>query len=192
MEKTPKFFDKKISRRDFLKKSFFMTLAVLFGLKTIKDNKEISNLRQEIEEKEKELKEKQLMYEKVKKDLEEIIENSQKNIEYLKTLEVVATAYTSGPESTGKMPGRKDYGITYSGLPALKGTVAVDPEIIPLGTVLEIPDYGYAIALDTGSAVKGNKIDVYFDNVDEAIKWGVKKLKVRILGRIENFPHIKY
>ncbi|GIW66655.1 MAG: hypothetical protein KatS3mg095_0553 [Candidatus Parcubacteria bacterium] len=167
-------YKQKISRRDFLKKSIVAALGTLFGIKTIKNEKEISKLEQEIK--------------RINEQLEEIINSPKKNPEKLTKLKVEATAYSPGPESTGKKPGMKGYGITYSGLRALKGAVAVDPNVIPLGSVLEIPGYGYGIAIDTGSAIKGNKIDVYFDNVDEAKNWGRKKIEITILGRIENFP----
>ncbi len=77
--------------------------------------------------------------EKELRQLEEIISKAKKYPETLKTIKVIATAYTSGPESTGKSPTMSGYGITYSGLPALKGTVAVDPDMMPLGSVLKIP-----------------------------------------------------
>ena len=211
MERYYKFSNEKISRRDFLKKSILTTLGILLGAKIKENEEKIASLKQEIDkktkeleeqraiyekvkqelsEKEKELEEKEKLYNQIKQKLEDIISNAQKHPEILKTLKVKATAYTAGPESTGKKPGMEDYGITYSGLPALKGTVAVDPSIIPLGSVLEIPGYGYAIALDTGSAIKGNRIDVYFDDVNEAKMWGVKDIEIKILGKIENFHQI--
>ena len=47
--------------------------------------------------------------------------------------------------------------ITATGLPAVRGIAAVDPDVIPLGTRLFIPGYGEAIAADTGGAIVGNK-----------------------------------
>lgn len=93
-----------------------------------------------------------------------------------------STAYTAGPESTGKRPGDRGYGITASGMKAQKGVVAVDTRIIPFGTKLYIEGYGYAVAGDTGSAIKGNKIDVFFDSYNDAIQYGVKNVNVYILG----------
>lgn len=60
-------------------------------------------------------------------------------------------------------------------------TIAVDPKIIPMGTKLYVEGYGYAIAADKGSAVKGNYIDVYFNTRKEALDWGVKRIKVQIV-----------
>lgn len=61
-------------------------------------------------------------------------------------------------------------------------TVAVDPKVIPYGTKLFIEGYGFAIAADTGTAIKGNKIDVFFNTFKEACNWAVKKVKVYILN----------
>ncbi len=95
-----------------------------------------------------------------------------------------ATAYTAGPESTGKHPGDPDYGVTYSGLPAAPGCIAVDPSIIPLGTMLYVEGYGYGMAIDTGGLIKGNLIDVFFENVDQARNWGRRQVKVRIFAEL--------
>lgn len=59
-------------------------------------------------------------------------------------------------------------------------TIAVDPNIIPLGTKLYIEGYGNAIASDTGSGIKGKYIDVFFNTQGEATNWGVKYLKIHI------------
>lgn len=93
------------------------------------------------------------------------------------------TAYTAGPESTGKKPGDPEYGITFSGVPVQEGvTIAVDPKIIPLGTRVYIDGIGYRVAQDTGSAIKGNRIDIYMPDLHEALKFGVKKnIRVTIL-----------
>lgn len=105
-----------------------------------------------------------------------------------KAIKMVATAYEAGPRSTGKRPGDKGYGITASGARAKRGTVAVDPRVIPLGTKLYIksltpgvPDYGFAIAQDTGGAIKGNKIDLFMDTVWECLQFGRRPVMVYIL-----------
>lgn len=59
--------------------------------------------------------------------------------------------------------------------------VAVDPSVIPLGTLVNVEGYGVALALDTGGAIKGNIIDVHFDNVTQCIQWGRRQVKVTIL-----------
>jgi len=86
-----------------------------------------------------------------------------------------ASAYTkSVEEQTYK-------GITKSGTQVSRGTVSVDPRIIPLKTKLYIEGYGEAIALDTGGAIKGNRIDLYMETKKEAFKFGRKDVKVFII-----------
>ena len=109
------------------------------------------------------------------------------NFRYKKVMEMRATAYTASYEDTGKTPDHPEFGITYTGMRVKKGVVAVDPKVIPLGTRLyvegigNVPDYGYAIAADIGSAVKGDIIDLYMDDSTAVKRWGVKKVKVYIL-----------
>ena len=78
-------------------------------------------------------------------------------------------------------------GITASGAPVESGlTVAVDPEVIPLGTVLYIEGVGVRIAQDTGSAVIGNQIDVAVETHAEAESWaGWGEHNVWILEAVE-------
>lgn len=110
----------------------------------------------------------------VKKDISEIAFSK----EYIMN----ASAYTAGYESTGKRPGDKYYGITASGLRVKPGIVAVDPRVIPLGTKLYVEGYGYSLAADTGGAIKGNKIDLFFESVSEARKFGRRNIKVYVLA----------
>jgi uncharacterized protein YabE (DUF348 family) len=90
---------------------------------------------------------------------------------------VSSTAYTaycngcSGVTSTG---------INLKANPNAK-VIAVDPRVIPLGTKVYVEGYGYAVAGDTGSAIKGNKIDVFFATKAEAYRWGRKQVKIKIL-----------
>ncbi|NLY21270.1 MAG: DUF348 domain-containing protein [Tissierellia bacterium] len=60
--------------------------------------------------------------------------------------------------------------------------IAVDPKVIPLGTRVYVEGYGEAIAGDTGGAIKGNKIDVHLNSVNECYQWGRKNVTVHILG----------
>ena len=100
---------------------------------------------------------------------------------YRQKLTMNATAYTAGFESTGKKPGDRDYGITKSGHMVERGVVAVDPKIIPLGTMLYVEGYGYSLAADTGKAIIGNKIDLYVETEAEARQFGRRNLTVYIL-----------
>ncbi len=70
---------------------------------------------------------------------------------------------------------------TASGLYPRVGLVAVDPGVIPLGTMLYIEGYGYAVAADTGGAIKGHIIDVFFNTVKECVDWGRRPVQIYIL-----------
>ena len=73
-------------------------------------------------------------------------------------------------------------GITATGVRARYGIVAVDPNVIPLGTRLYIPGYGLALAADTGGAITGNKIDLCMEDYGAAYDFGRRTVKVYILG----------
>lgn len=118
----------------------------------------------------------------VEKGTAKVIKTEKGNFLAAKTISMRSTAYTSSKACTGKSPGDKGYGITASGMKAQYGVVAVDKNVIPLGTKLYIEGYGYAVAGDTGGAIKGNKVDLYFDSYNECIKYGVKDVTVYVLG----------
>nr|WP_318283221.1 3D domain-containing protein [Paenibacillus xylanexedens] len=105
----------------------------------------------------------------------------------LETQKVTATGYTAGVESTGKTPKHPQYGITYSGVKVRRdketvSTIAADPKLFPMGSILYIPGYGYGIVADTGSAIKGNKIDLYFPTTKQVYKeWGKKDVEVQVI-----------
>lgn len=105
----------------------------------------------------------------------------------LGTQKVTATGYTAGVESTGKGPKHPQYGITYSGVKVRRdketvSTIAADPKLFPMGSILYIPGYGYGIVADTGSAIKGNKIDLYFPTTKQVYKeWGKKDVEVQVI-----------
>jgi 3D (Asp-Asp-Asp) domain-containing protein len=106
-----------------------------------------------------------------------------------RTYRVVATGYTAGVESTGKRPGHPQYGITYSGVRVRRGklsTIAADPKLFPIGTVLYIPGYGYGVVADTGSRIKGRKIDLYFPSTRQVFReWGKRTVDVRMVRKGE-------
>lgn len=101
---------------------------------------------------------------------------------YSKVITCTATAYDASYESNGPWGA-----ITATGKALASGMVAVDPRVIPLGTKLyiEAPDgswsYGYAVAEDTGGAIKGNKIDLFYHTNYECRQFGRRKANVYIL-----------
>jgi 3D (Asp-Asp-Asp) domain-containing protein/peptidoglycan hydrolase CwlO-like protein len=93
------------------------------------------------------------------------------------TFTVTSTAYTAN--CTG-CSGVTSYGINLNNADSSTKVIAVDPSVIPLGTMVEVEGYGYAIAGDTGGAIKGKKIDVFFPNRSDALRWGTKTVKVTV------------
>lgn len=71
-------------------------------------------------------------------------------------------------------------GQTASGYMARPGTVAVDPDLFPMGTLFYIPGYGRGIARDTGGGIKGKHIDLYFRRHSSGEKWGVQTKRVKV------------
>jgi 3D (Asp-Asp-Asp) domain-containing protein len=100
------------------------------------------------------------------------------SLSYTRSLNVVATYYT--PANGGKSPDDPWYGRTATGARATRGVVAVDRRVIPLYSWLYIPGYGIAQALDVGGAIKGNHIDVCFDDGDGAW-WGKRFVTAYVL-----------
>ena len=93
-----------------------------------------------------------------------------------------------GPPVVSKGPDkgrRKQVGVTASGSRAKHGTVAADISVLPYGTVLEVPGYGYARVEDRGGAINGKRLDLWFSSHDEAIRWGRKRIKVKV-WRVSN------
>lgn len=94
------------------------------------------------------------------------------------TITVTATAYTAECDGCS--------GITATGVNLLENpnmkVIAVDPNVIPLGTRVHVEGYGEAIAADTGGAIKGNKIDIHVPTKQEALNWGRKSVEVTILN----------
>ncbi|GIN59667.1 hypothetical protein J8TS2_39860 [Lederbergia ruris] len=93
-----------------------------------------------------------------------------------KTMTVKATAYTASCKGCS--------GITATGINLKKKpnakVISVDPKKIPLGTKVYVEGYGEAIAGDTGSAIKGNKIDLHMPTKKKALNWGVRSVKIKV------------
>lgn len=94
-----------------------------------------------------------------------------------KEFTVTATAYTAYCNGCS---GITKTGINLKQNPDLK-VIAVDPSVIKLGTKVHVEGYGYAIAGDIGGAIKGNKIDVFIPTQSDALEWGRKQVKIKIL-----------
>ncbi|MEW9502938.1 ubiquitin-like domain-containing protein [Jeotgalibacillus marinus] len=90
---------------------------------------------------------------------------------------VSSTAYTSYCNGCS---GITTTGINLKANPNVK-VIAVDPSVIPLGSEVYVEGYGYAIAADTGGAVKGNKIDVFIPTQEEAYRWGNRRVLITVL-----------
>jgi 3D (Asp-Asp-Asp) domain-containing protein len=91
--------------------------------------------------------------------------------------EFTVTAYALTVGSTGKSPGQPGFGITASGSKASVGrTVAVDPDVIPIGSLvyIDLPGIGWRLAEDIGGAIKGHHIDLLLPSDSAAIQFGIK------------------
>lgn len=166
---------------------------------TYLDKKEILETKENISKKEtkiEEKKEKTIVKEKIDEETartehKEPATEETPPTEYKEVIEVKATAYCLCKKCCGKSETHPEYGVTASGLKIVPGTnmkvIAVDPNLVPLGTKVYVEglngaaDYGYAIAADTGSAIKNKKIDLYMDTHAASLKWGVKNVKVYII-----------
>jgi len=95
-----------------------------------------------------------------------------------KRMKMVATAYYPGDPLAWK-----DGTITFLGQKMQRGIVAVDPKVIPLRTRLYISGYGYGYAGDTGSAIKGDRIDLGVNNAEEEKSWMFREVTVYILEK---------
>ncbi|QRG66820.1 3D domain-containing protein [Brevibacillus choshinensis] len=117
----------------------------------------------------------------------QVIDKNDALLDQYPKVRVVATGYYAGFESTGKNPSHPSYGITYSGVKVRRddySTIAADLNIFPIGTVLYIPGYGYGVVADKGGAIRGHKIDLYFETKQDVFKqWGKKSLDVYVVRR---------
>lgn len=95
-------------------------------------------------------------------------------VTYAREVEMIASKYTTDEPDVGN--------ITYTGVTVRTGAVAVDPTFIPLGALLYVEDYGYAVAVDIGGAIKGNRIDLFsWEPGHVAYNFGLQPRKVWIL-----------
>ena len=154
-------------------------------------HKELNNLKTQNRKKQEIIKQFEREQTEMKKDLKEIevkINESEARLRrrfknnYIYSFEGVVTAYTTGYESTQKRKGHPLYGVTASGTKAKHGrTIAMDKRF-PFGTLVKIEGFDEVFVVeDRGEKIKGNKVDVYFDSVEEAIKFGKQKRKIYVI-----------
>lgn len=102
-----------------------------------------------------------------------MIETSRGFVRYRSARTVEASAYT--------MAAGSGTGLTSTGVVPYHGVVAVDPDVIPYGTRMYIPGYGFAVAADCGGAINGNTIDLFMEDYGDAISWGRRDVTVYFL-----------
>lgn len=95
-------------------------------------------------------------------------------VRHARSLAMTASKYATGEDGVGT--------YTYTGLRVREGVAAVDPGVIPLGSLLYVSGYGYAVAADTGGAIRGSKIDLFTDHYAEAARhFGTRPVQVYLL-----------
>jgi 3D (Asp-Asp-Asp) domain-containing protein len=105
-------------------------------------------------------------------EAEGLVKTSQDTLPFSRKLTVFSTSYDKNCAGCS--------GTTATGMKTGYGVVAVDPKVIPLGSRLYIPGYGEAVAGDTGSSIKGNKIDLGFDDVKNGW-WSSRFVEIYVL-----------
>lgn len=128
---------------------------------TYEDGKEVNQdvLRQEVK--------KAPVNQVVSRGAQTSISRGGQTINFKRAVLVSASAYSSGS-------------TTATGAPVQYGVIAVDPRVIPLGSSLYVEGYGDGVALDTGGAIKGNRVDLYMNSEESANSWGVRSVVVYI------------
>ena len=143
-------------------------------------HKELSNLKTQNRKQQEIIK--QFEREQIKriKQAKQVKEKYKNN--YMYSFEGVVTAYSPYEESTGKSPDDPDFKVTASGTIATQGrTIAMD-KIFPFGTLVKIEGFDEVFRVeDRGFKIKGNRVDVYFEDVDDAIKFGKQKRKIYVI-----------
>jgi len=83
--------------------------------------------------------------------------------------------------SSGQNKGKpKEVGVTASGTHAQHGTIAADTAVLPFGTIVYVPGYGYGRVEDRGGKITGNRLDLWYPSHADAQAWGRKRMKVRV------------
>jgi 3D (Asp-Asp-Asp) domain-containing protein len=118
----------------------------------------------------------------------ELLKEAGEEQEQLPVNQVISAVGTAAPEEGPydffEATAYCDFGRTFSGVVVQRGIVAADPEILPIGSVIEVlaGDYsGIYTVMDTGGLVKGDLIDIYMPEYEEAIQFGRRKVKLRVL-----------
>lgn len=106
----------------------------------------------------------------IQKPQTRIVEVDLSKLNIVRTLDVEATAYTYTGNNTA------------SGVKPREGLIAVDPKVIAMGTRVYVEGYGYAVAADTGGAIRGNRIDVFFSTLRQCMDWGRRPVRIHILN----------
>jgi len=108
------------------------------------------------------------------------INNIRGKFEYIGDFE--CTAYTAGFESCGKLPSHPEYGITASGEYVEENYTIAMGRQYPFGTIVYIEDIGFRVCKDRGSAITNKHIDIYMEDLDEALRFGRVNKKVYLIS----------
>lgn len=109
-------------------------------------------------------------------------------VQYWRVLRMLATSYTAA--TSGKPRSNREYGLTFLGLTAGKGIVAIDPRVVNLRSNVYVPGYGLALAGDTGGGIKGRRIDLGFPDgeMQDWFRW----VNVYLLAPVPPANHVNY
>lgn len=142
------------------------------------DGQQIQELNQKLQEQTDQNKQLQDDYNQMKQERDKALSQASAKPQG-RDIMVIATAYT--PYCNTGCTGITATGINVGSNPNAK-VVSVDPNIIPLGSKLYVEGYGYAVAGDTGGAIKGNHVDLLVPNTETAVSWGRRTVKITILN----------
>lgn len=148
-------------------------------------SEEVLQKNQELEQKEKEINATKQQLGNIHQTLADLgVHLNGGSLAFSQTVQVKATAYSADPAENGGTYNGKvltKTGFNLTDNPQAK-VIAVDPRIIPLGSTVWVEGYGFAKALDTGGAIKGNRIDVFIANKQLMNSWGVRNIEVKVVA----------